>query len=131
MKFKIITLIDVEETGERKGPNKTEIGQQANYDTIIQVLGLRSNPVPLEIQKCSGDIKDIGFGDSFRNKKYSYWTFSFEMPDGSTSIDAMQNDFNLVPIVTGLTETAKINISVFKTKDSTDRNIVFKCVDNN
>ena len=38
-------------------------------------------------------------------------------------------DFDLVPVITGLDETALINNSAFRTKDSVETNIVFKFVD--
>lgn len=125
MKFKLTTLVDITETNIRKGPDKIAIGQQSNYDALIQVIGLRSNPEPVKIVRQTGAITDIGFGTSFKGKQ-NYWEFVFEVPDASTTIDNLKNDFHLVPFVTGLTETAKINISVFNTQDDSLTNVVFE-----
>lgn len=125
MKFKLTTLVDITETNIRKGPEKIAIGQQSNYDTLIQVIGLRSNPEAISVRQNSSTITDIGFGDSFKGK-HNYWEFTFQVPDASTTVDNLKNDFHLVPFVKSLTETAKINISVFNTKDPSAINIVFE-----
>lgn len=129
MKIKLYTLVDVTETNIRKGPDKIAVGQQSNYDTLIQVIGLRANPEPLDIISHNGSISKLGFGSAYKGT-HNYWEFVFEMPEGSTDIDALTSDFDLVPIIADLTETAKLNINIFKTTDTKERNIVFNCVDN-
>ena len=42
----------------------------------------------------------------------------------------MQEDFDLIPVINGLTETILNNSDVFRTRDSQARNIVFKLADN-
>lgn len=130
MKVRIYTLIDITETGERRGPDKLAIGQQSNYDSVISVLGLRSNPEPEYVKQHNGALTELGFGSKFKGK-HNYWEMLFTIPDSSNDIETMQSDFDLVPVILELSETAKINISVFKTTDSTERNIVFNYVDNN
>lgn len=129
MEFILYTLIDITETNERRGTDKVAIGEQANYDTLIQVIGLRVNPTPKGVKQIEGPISKLGLGSDFKGK-HVYWEFRFDIEYGATSLEMLEEDFDLVPVVTGLKETAKINISVFKTKDPTQRNIVFKCVDN-
>jgi hypothetical protein len=128
MEFILYTLVDITETGERRGPDRLAIGQQANYDTLIQVIGLRVNPTPKGVKKHEGALSKLGFGTDFKGK-HTYWEFRFEIEYGATEIEMLEDDFDLVPIITGLNETAEINISVFKTKDSVQRNIVFRSVD--
>jgi len=130
MKITLYTLIDITESGQRRGADKVAVGQQSNYDTLIQVIGLRSNLEPNSIIQHKDNISKLGFGTKYKGVQ-NYWEFVFEVPDGATSNKFLENDFDLVPIITSLTETAKINISVFKTKDDAERNIVFKYVDNN
>lgn len=130
MRLKLFTLVDITETGERRGPNKVAIGQQSNYDTVIQVIGLRSNPEPETVIHHTGSLSGLDFGKQFKGP-HSYWELEFRIPDDSNTVETLQDDFDLVPIITSLTETAKINISVFKTKDDAERNIVFKYADNN
>lgn len=129
MKFKLTTLVDITETNIRKGPDKIAIGQQSNYDALIQVIGLRSNPEPLRVQQCAGPLTDLGFGTSFKGSRHNYWEFMFQVPDASTTVDNLKNDFHLVPFVKELTETAKINISVFNTRDESLTNVVFEQIE--
>jgi hypothetical protein len=129
MKFILHTLIDITETGERKGPNKIAIGQQSNCDSVIAAIGLRANPELIMLKEQEESISKLGFGKSFTGK-HKYWTLEFNMPEASTSVELLQKDFDLVPIVTDLNETAKINISVFQTYDTANKNIVFILADN-
>jgi len=129
MKFKIFTLIDITESGQRRGPDKLAIGQQSNWDTLIQVIGLRANPTPVRTKQYTGSITDIGFGSKYSGEQ-TYWTFTFTIDYGETSADNLIEDFNLVPIITGLSETVDIDINVFKTKDDKERNIIFMYSDN-
>jgi len=125
MKLYLRTLIDITETGERKGPNKLAIGQQSNYDSMIASLGLRANPEPLELKQFTTELtEDIGFGSAFEGE-HTYWQFEFAMPESAVTKEMLIEDFDLVPIVTDLNETVHINISVFQTKDTANRNIVF------
>jgi hypothetical protein len=129
MEFTLYTLVDITETGERRGQDRVAIGEQANYDTLIQVIGLRVNPTPKGIKQHKGSISKLGFGSDFKGS-HAYWELRFDIEYGATSLEMLEEDFDLVPVITQLKETAKINISVFKTKDPAQRNIVFKCADN-
>ena len=42
----------------------------------------------------------------------------------------LMQDFDLIPIITGLNETVNINTPAFSTTDTVDKNIVFKLLDN-
>ena len=124
MKLKLYTLVDITQSGERKGPNKLAVGQQTNWDTLIQVIGLRANPEPINITEEESSIKDLEFGSNFKGKQ-KYWVFDFDMPEGSTSIDALKDDFELVPFISGLTETFDCEPNVFITKDRNKCNVFF------
>jgi len=128
MNFKLYTLVDITETGERKGPNKLAVGQQTNWDTIIQVIGLRANPEPVSLHVEEASIKDLQFGKAYKGKQ-KYWVFEFSIPEGSTSISALQSDFDLVPYISDLTETSTIDIHAFLTKDPNNCNIFFELID--
>ena len=72
----------------------------------------------------------MGFGTAITDKQ-RYWTFEFahEFVD-ALSEEMLINDFDLVPIIKGLSDTANINISAFRTKDKADKNVIFKLLDN-
>jgi len=124
MKIKLYTLVDVTESGQRKGPDKIAVGQQTNWDTLVQVIGLRANPEPVGLEVKEESVKDLEFGTKYKGKQ-KYWVFEFELPDGSTTIDALKNDFDLVPYISNLTETFANGVHAFLTKDSEKRNIFF------
>lgn len=124
MKIKLYTLVDVTESGQRKGPDKIAVGQQTNWDTLVQVIGLRANPEPIGLEAKEESIKDLEFGTKYKGKQ-KYWVFEFELPDGSTTIDALKDDFDLVPYISDLTETFANGVHAFLTKDSEKCNIFF------
>lgn len=124
MKLKLYTLVDITQTGQRKGPDKVAVGQQTNWDTLVQVLGLRANPEPTGLTEREESIKDLEFGSEYKGKQ-KYWIFEFNMPDGSTTIDLLKDDFDLVPYISDLTETFANGVHAFLTKNPKKRNIFF------
>lgn len=131
MKFRITTLVDITETSVRKGSglDKKLEHQQANFMTVYQVIGLRTNPTDFEISIKEDKIGSIGFGSRYKGD-HRYWICEFIVEaEQSLSIDMMIADFDLVPIITDLDETVKINNSVFRTTESKDKNIIFELID--
>lgn len=128
MKFIVETLIDITETGARKGQEKLPYNQQQNYQTLIQTIGLRvnltANKKPTIVTKSAKE-----FGTRYVGEQ-KIWVFTFDVDyEGALTLDILENDFDLVPIITNLNESVKINTSVFRTKDSKEKNIIFKLVD--
>ena len=119
-----MTETNVGRSGEAKQRN-----QQANYNTVVQTAGLRVNPMPIALESKVGVVDGIGFGSSIKDKQ-RYWVFTFQHEfENALNLDQLKDDFDLVPVITGLDETALINNSAFRTKDSVETNIVFKFVD--
>jgi len=129
MLFIIKTVVDVTETSARRGSDKKKENQQANYNTMIQTIGLRINPEPVKNESEILDTTDLDFGSNVKGKQ-RVWTFTFEntYADGLT-LDMLKSDFNLVPVITGLDETALINNGVFSTTHPNDKNIIFQTID--
>ena len=130
MKFTLETLVDITQTDARRTDGDTQAyHQQQNFLSILQTIGLRVNVNVTKKPVC--EEKTIkGFGSNFTGKQ-KVWTLPFEIEfEDAVSLQMLKDDFNLVPVITGLTESAQINKSVFRTKDSKDRNIIFKVVDN-
>ena len=126
MKFIIKTLIDITETKSRFANEDVLWKQQQNYLTALNTVGLRCNPHPL----CSPMIEEltgttVGFGTRYRTS-HRVWVWKFEIPYGDTSVELLKNDFHMVPVITGLTETASITTAVFDTMDEKNMNIVFE-----
>ena len=128
-RIQIFTVIDMTDTNVGRSGEAKQRNQQANYNTVVQTAGLRVNPMPIALE-CKVDVVDgIGFGSSIKDKQ-RYWVFTFQHEfENALNIDQLKDDFDLVPIITGLDETALINNSAFRTKDSVETNIVFKFVD--
>jgi len=125
MRFRIQTLIDITETGQHRGPDRLAMNQQANLNSVIQVIALRANPTPLKITQHTDSMSNMKFGSNYKGK-HAYWEFEFEIEYGETTLDYLIDDFHLVPVITGLNNTAEINIAVFDTKDSKTKNTVFE-----
>jgi hypothetical protein len=129
MKVTLTTLIDITETKARRGDNNFAVNQQANYMTLIQTAGLRVNLDPISLVTNKSNIDNLKFGSEFKGV-HKYWTFKFkhEIIDGLT-LDLLENDYDLVPIIDNLSETATFKNAVFRTTDNKKRNIFFE-IDN-
>lgn len=128
-RIQIFTVIDMTETNVGRSGEAKQRNQQANYNTVVQTAGLRVNPMPIALESKVGVVDGIGFGSSIKDKQ-RYWVFTFQHEfENALNIDQIKDDFDLVPVITGLDETALINNSAFRTKDSVETNIVFKFVD--
>ena len=129
MKFIIYTLVDITETGARKGDESKLIRQQQNFLTVLQTIGLRVNPA---YEKSPEIIKEIptklGLGKNYK-KKESIWKFSFDIEyENALDLDMLVNDFNYIPVINDLDETIILENAVFITQNDTLNNIVF-CID--
>lgn len=128
MRFRLKTLVDITPTNEYR-KSSFESSQQANYNTVINVLGLRANPLFYSIKEQDLDLNGLGFGSNYRGEKHM-WILDFEIEQtGAHNLNAMNEDFHLVPIITGLGESVQINNNMFITKDEQFKNIIFEQLD--
>lgn len=125
MKFRLYTLVDITETGEHRGNDLKRTSQQSNYNTVIQTLNLRSNIIPLKLSNYMLNLDNANFGTNYSGNNM-IWSFIFDIDYGVHSIEYMIEDFTLVPIVSGLDETAVLNKSMFQTYDKKYKNIIFE-----
>lgn len=125
MRVHVSTLVDITQSGERRG-NTTEAKQQANYNTLIQTLGLRILPELGAIEQSIKDCKGSNFGELYQSK-HRVWEFDFEFNyEGGLTEEMLLDDFDLIPFIKGLTETASLPHAVFRTRDSAETNILFE-----
>ena len=131
-KYRGYTLVDITSTGVTtySQPLEKQRNQQRNWETVQQVLGLRTQILALSQEKLSKqDLKKFNFGDAYKGKQ-TVWTFEFEIEfadlykkdDDAYSI--LNTDFDQTPIILGLDETAKPLVALFYTQGS-DKNIYF------
>lgn len=122
--FSLLTLVDITATDVTRStkPECLLRNQQRNYETVLQVLSLRTQPHvtwrPTASTIDSKKIKNI-FGELYAIDSQKVWTMHFtaEHPTAydttSGSLQGLINDFEQVPIITGLTETANFMLPIF------------------
>ena len=120
------TLIDITDTGVIRGESQ-ERDQQRNWQTVLQVLSLKTQPEivhPPELVE-TDDVNKFFFGDDF-NDKHNVWVFAFRSANigGGYSIEELTDDFEQVPVILGLKETARMLLPLFFTR-GTMKNIYF------
>ena len=128
--FELTTLVDITKTNARRGEDKIAYGQQQNYMSVVQTLGLRTN---VEISDpVFKKQKAVGFGSDYATKTLNVWrcTITVEQ-DESHSVEMMQQDFNLIPFIKDLNENVNLTEAVFWTSDAKKCNILFKMLPEN
>jgi len=130
MRFIIHTLVDITETGSRRGEDPKQYRQQQNFLTVMQTIGLRVNPTYVKAPEVVKEMPSkLGLGTSYKTKQ-SVWKYVFDMEyDGALDIETLVNDFDLIPIITQLDETAEFDNAHFLTKDTALTNITFQIDD--
>lgn len=124
-RFKVITLIDITETKQYRKEQGRELErqQQQNFVMLLQVIGLRVNPLYRQGPVTTTvDLKNQQFGSAYRGK-HSIWTFTFETEyDGGLAVGDQQealliSDLHFVPVVDNLNETIQLVQVTFDTRD--------------
>lgn len=130
MKFRLETLIDITETkARRQGDDKFAYKQEANFQTVLQTIGMRVN---IEYQN-SPTFEEVSVGKMLFDDKYKgkqmLWTFDFNVEyEDALTLEMLEGDFDLIPIITGLNETIGLNKALFKTTGK-GMNTLFSVVD--
>ena len=130
MKFRIQTLIDITETrARRQSEDKFAYKQEANFQTVLQTIGMRVN---IEYEN-SPTFEEVSIGKMLFDDKYKgkqmLWTFDFDIEyEDALTLEMLEGDFDLIPIITGLNETIELNKALFKTTGK-DVNTLFSVVD--
>lgn len=121
--FRLLTLVDITATGviRSQADRDLERNQQRNFETILQVLSLRTQPTIArypQVHEVDKEDPIIWFGDFYHDKPQRIWSFYFtaEHPTAYNTQDGelngLRRDFEQVPIITGLTETAKFMLPI-------------------
>lgn len=128
-RYQIITLVDITRSrASRNDPDRLKVGQQNNFDTLIQIIGLRANVFIVEDPIVESGRLPLPF-----QGKSKYWTFTFEVEHehifekDCDPVRLLVMDLNGVPIITGLDDDANIWPSVFKTNVTDFNTVVKKC----
>jgi len=130
--FQGYSLVDITATGITRGSNDSmERNQQRNWETVLQCIGLRTQPHYIHDPITADlDVGNLEFGD-FYNGQQKIWMWQWAV-EGSGIYDlpgkelgGIHQDFEQVPIVTGLIETARFMLPIFYPYGSI-KNIYFK-----
>ena len=112
MQWICLTLIDITATGVKRGDSK-ERDQQRNWESVLQVLGLKTQPIiindPIRIE----DIAPKNIFGEFYEGKNTLWAFNFSSEQNIYALEQLEEDFEQVPIITGLDETARFMLPIF------------------
>jgi hypothetical protein len=130
MRFIIHTLVDITETHARRGEDPKQYRQQQNFLTVMQTIGMRVNPEYISPPTIISEVPSkLGLGTLYKTKQ-SIWKYAFDMEfEGALNVETLVNDFDLIPIITQLDETAEFNNAQFITKNVSLNNISFEIVD--
>jgi hypothetical protein len=116
------SLIDITNTGVTRSndPDSLERNQQRNWETVLQCMSLRTQP--LQITKPQiielEDVSALEFGDMYTGpQKVWCWLWAVEREEiydlPNKPLGALLLDFEQVPVVTCLTETARFMLPIF------------------
>ncbi len=130
MRYKIYTLVDITKTGQYRNEPGRELArlQQQNFDTVIQTIGMRANLSYVTPPKVKIDIpKNYNMkGDELSN----IWVFDWEVDRedlflyNDDELYRLKEDFDLVPYISGLTETVKKEPAIFRSGENISFEIV-------
>jgi hypothetical protein len=124
------TLCDITHTSfirKPKDSNQYKLrNQERNFETFIQLISLRNQPTIIAYPKLLADIniENYQFGSYFMPSvgfTYRVWYFKFDIEHITSNIDysyhrnILVQDFNDVPILTNLEETARIPNTIVTT----------------
>lgn len=119
--YRIHTLIDITQTGVTSYSKEKEKqrNQQRNWETVSQVLSLRTQMLELkDLGSKLDDIEKYSFGKNFQGQ-HRIWTLEFTIEHTDLyKIDndryaALKADFKIVPIIVGLDETIQPDVNMF------------------
>jgi len=112
------TLVDITATGVTQWSENVDLerNQQRNWETVQQILGLKTQIFRIDqVKSHASDIKKLQFGNYYMSEvgfKYNFWAFEFDVEyqdayiQGPDPFGVLTNDFENVPIILGLEETA-------------------------
>jgi hypothetical protein len=117
-RYQIVTLVDITRTNpSRAETDQHLLAQQANFNTLLQSIGLRSNVT------WDADPKELtGVLPHPLNGKANHWIWTFEVErdqvfakDGNP-VGLLLEDLHGVPVIDGLNNTAIVDPAAFQTQ---------------
>ena len=116
------TLVDITPTGVIRGndPDDVARNQQRNWETILQCIGLRTQPLHIrEPYIVEGvPVEMCKFGEFYQGQHTIWkWQWAIERAEvydlNDKPMGGLLQDFEQVPIICGLEETARFMLPIF------------------
>jgi hypothetical protein len=123
-RYKIVSLVDITKSGStRSDTDPVKIGQQSNFNTLVQTIGLRANiDWSFNPKRFDGRFPEPIEGAG----TFWIWEFGTERDQvfqkNSDPVGLLIDDLDLVPVAKNLTESIDLDPAVFKTQGK-DANI--------
>ena len=119
-RYKIKTTVDITRSNpSREDTNSVRNGQQLNFNTLLQGIGMRANV------EWDNDPQPVEYQDT----KEWFWEFEAEQVDVFATKDdpvgLIKQDLQGIPVIRNLTETAALKKPIFITSGD-DQNIWIK-----
>ena len=131
--FKLYTLIDITETNVLNRAEGFLRDQQRNYQTTIQTLSLRTQPLITKQHSTHENVNQYEFGSAYKGK-HRIWSITFSvdydsifLTDDGNDTGLLVTDFTQVPVIVDLNETVTLMLPCFLTT-GTNKNIYFNNV---
>jgi len=124
--FTAYTLVDITDTGVSDPAPSKGYNQAQNLNAMIQMIGLRTQPVMISVDRIENDsLADYDFGSNFSGTA-DIWMLKFATErSGYTTESTLISDSNGLPVATGLDETVTISPAVLNSTSATAKNIYF------
>lgn len=131
--FTAYTLVDITNSGiTRPFSNILAYNQQQNLNTLIQIIGIRSQPLsPTVTVETSQDLVNYQFGKQYKGL-HTVWKMKFGIEHSDVfkhkgdKLHHLYNDPDGIAIVAKLAETVNINTGCIETTDQYNINLYFK-----
>jgi hypothetical protein len=116
-RYQIITVVDITRTNPaREETDRVKLGQQANFNSLIQAIGMRSNVTWIQDPELHNGRLPIGLGKA----AHWIWQFDAEREDVFLNQDdpvaLLVDDLDGVPVVDRLNNTVELMPAVFRSR---------------
>jgi hypothetical protein len=117
-RYQIVTLVDITRTNPtRAETDQYLLAQQANFNTLLQSIGLRSN-----VEWAVDPVESSGGLPYPLTGRANYWTWTFEVErdqvfskDGDP-VGLLLDDLHGVPVIRQLNNSIDLDPAVFQTR---------------
>jgi hypothetical protein len=117
-RYQIVTLVDITRTNPtRSETDQHLLAQQANFNTLLQSIGLRSN-----VEWAVDPVESSGSLPHPLEGRANYWTWTFEVErdqvftkDGDP-VGLLLDDLHGVPVIGQLNNSVDIDPAAFQTQ---------------